>query len=337
VIARVFHAWERHLASIDTTRTVRPFGWGLDLLGLDAAEEEPGARIARWANGVVADSHQFFTAPPTTQYDWDGDRLRFPSAVETPHASNNTVTARYFRGRRGGSADPRRAVVVLPQWNADAHGHMGLCEIFARFGISALRLTLPYHEERRPEELQRAEHIVSPNIGRTLQVNRQAVLDIRRLVDWLVADGYERIGIVGTSLGSCLSMLAMTHDPRIRIGAFNHVSPFFADVVWHGLSTWHVRASLEDHVSLDDLRTYWMPISPWPFLKRIDSRPLLMVYARYDLTFPVPLSLKLIDELGRLGMAPQVKVLPCGHYTTGKAPFKFLDGYYLTRFLLKHL
>ena len=33
----------------------------------------------------------------------------------------------------------------------------------------------------------------------------------------------------------------------------------------------------------------------------------------------------------------QLAVLPCGHYTTGKTPFKFLDGYWLTKFLVKAL
>ena len=33
----------------------------------------------------------------------------------------------------------------------------------------------------------------------------------------------------------------------------------------------------------------------------------------------------------------EVSVLPCGHYSTGMAPFKFMDGYVLTRFLLRNL
>ena len=33
----------------------------------------------------------------------------------------------------------------------------------------------------------------------------------------------------------------------------------------------------------------------------------------------------------------EVAVLPCGHYTTGKAPFKFVDGWILMRFLKKTL
>ena len=53
------------------------------------------------------------------------------------------------------------------------------------------------------------------------------------------------IGILGTSLGSCLSLLTAAHEPLIRAQALNHISPYFADVVWRGLSTTHVRAGLE--------------------------------------------------------------------------------------------
>ena len=96
---------------------------------------------------------------------------------------------------------------MLPQWNADADGHVGLCRLLNRFKLSALRLSLPYHDARMPPELRRADYIVSANIGRTVQVCRQAVLDARRAVAWLRARGYGSIGILGTSLGSCLAML----------------------------------------------------------------------------------------------------------------------------------
>ena len=159
----------------------------------------------------------------------------------------------------------------------------------------------------------------------------------RGLVAWLTAHGYERVGIMGTSLGSCLAMLTMAHEPAIRAGAFNHVSPYFADVVWRGLSTWHVREGLEGHITPDALRRVWMPISPWPFIRRVDGRAVLLIYAKYDLTFPVDLSRVFVAEFDAQHVAHEVAVLPCGHYTTGKAPFKYLDGYALARFFLKRL
>jgi hypothetical protein len=62
-----------------------------------------------------------------------------------------------------------------------------------------------------------------------------------------------------------------------------------------------------------------------------------MVYALYDLTFPVDLSLKLIREIKQRGYPLNVRVLPCGHYSTGSTPFKYLDAWYLGRFLAKNL
>ena len=265
----------------------------------------------------------------------DGDRLTFPSAFTTPHPENNVVHARFFPDLS--PAGRRRAVLVLPQWNSDATGHVGLCRLLNQFKLSALRLTLPYHEHRRPPELRRADYIVSANIGRTAQVCRQAVLDARRAIGWLAKQGYESIGILGTSLGSCLSMLTTAHEPLVRAAALNHISPYFGDVVWSGLSTSHVRESLEGHIEPDRLRRIWMPISPFPYLERVRGRQVLLVYARYDLTFPVALSRVLVDEFKRRGIEHQLRVLPCGHYSTGVTPFKWIDGLALCRFLNRAL
>jgi hypothetical protein len=296
--------------------------------------------VKTYADDVLRDSHTWFTPPPTADYEVlpataDGSSLvRFPSALTTPHPSNNVVTTRFFpaasmRGRG------RRAVLVLPQWNADEGGHVGLCRLLARFGMSALRLSLPYHDTRMPPDLTRADYIVSANIVRTLEVCRQAVLDARRAIAWLANQGYDRIGILGTSLGSCLSMLTACHEPLIRAQALNHISPYFGDVVWRGLSTRHVRQGLEGEVSLEALRGLWLPISPQAHLDTLRTRDVktLLVYARYDLTFPVDLSRDLVHGFRARDIPHQVSVLPCGHYSTGVAPFKFMDGAVLTRFL----
>ena len=145
-------------------------------------------------------------------------------------------------------------------------------------------------------------------------------------------------GLVGTSLGSCLAMLTASHEPLVRVQALNHVSPFFADVVWRGLSTAHVRAGLDGHIELEALRELWRPISPWSYLERSRGKKTLLVYAKYDQTFPVDLSLKLVDEYAA-SIASRRKSRCCRAATTatGKAPFKFLDGYYLSRFLTRNL
>jgi hypothetical protein len=115
------------------------------------------------------------------------------------------------------------------------------------------------------------------------------------------------------------------------------VSPWFADVVWHGLSTRHIRESLDGNVDLEQLRRIWMPISPMSYLDAMRRARSLLVYARYDLTFPVELSKLLLQRFADHGIPHETFALPCGHYSTGMTPFKFLDAYVLIRFLKRNL
>ncbi|HUN84915.1 MAG TPA: alpha/beta hydrolase family protein [Terracidiphilus sp.] len=268
--------------------------------------------------------------------------LRFTSPERTPYPENDQVNARWFPApAHKDPKRPKQAIVVLPQWNADAFSHNSLCTIFNKFGISALRLSKPYHDIRRPSELERSDYAVSANIGRTISACRQAVVDIRCCIDWLEEQGYEHFGVLGTSLGSCYAFLASAHDKRIRVNAFNHASTAFGDVVWAGQSTRHIRQALEDAgLTQQRLRALWAAISPISYYDRIASdeaagadKRVLLVYANYDLTFPKEYSLQVVEAFTRIGLNFELRVLPCGHYTTGETPYKYIDGWYMGSFV----
>ncbi|MFL6284375.1 MAG: alpha/beta hydrolase family protein [Pyrinomonadaceae bacterium] len=344
MLGRYIRARERRHAARDTNRVVRPFEWGAEFVAEHLNGDDPRVVIERASRETVRRSEEFYALAPVEDYELRGERLTWTSAVRTPSMENNTARARLFTAgpskRSSVEDDRRRAVVVLPQWNADAESHVALCRLLARVGITALRLTLPYHEERRPADLERADFLVSPNVGRTLQSMRQAVLDTRAAVAWLDAEGYERIGIAGTSIGSCTAFLAFVHDERISTGVFNHVSGYVADVVWRGISTQHVRAGVEDSLTLEELREAWLPISPMTFVGRLESqspRPMRFIAARHDLTFPADLSRQVIEGVRATGAPLDVSWLPCGHYTSGERPWVYLDGWKIVGFLRKNL
>jgi hypothetical protein len=268
--------------------------------------------------------------------------LRFTSPVRTPYPENDQVNARWFpaspeqeeKFRRAGK--PRQAMVVMPQWNADAFSHNALCEIFNRFGISCLRLSKPYHDIRRPAELERSDYAVSANIGRTMAACRQAVVDIRSCLDWLNAEGYDQLGILGTSLGSCYGFIAAAHDPRLRVCAFNHASTWFGDVVWTGQSTRHIRAAFEEAgLTQSTLRQVFRAISPMAYMERFAANPrrVLVVHARYDLTFLEEFSQDVLTNFRAHHIDFVDRTLPCGHYTTGETPYKYIDAWYLGKFI----
>lgn len=340
--ARWMDRWERKLASRDSNRVVRPFDWGTDWLhsiGFPACPSEANGDAPEWverfAIGALTDSDRFYSYEPVRDYRLTGNVLTFTSPVRTRYPENDRVHAGWFPAARDG----RRALLVLPQWNSGADGHVGLARLLNRFGISALRMSMAYHAERMPPELERADYHVSSNVGRTIHASRQSVLDARACLDWLQQQGYERLGILGTSLGSCVAFIAAAHDLRVSVGIFNHVSMYFSDVVWTGLSTQHVRRGFGEVISQDDLRRYWAVISPASYLKRLQGRKMhnLLVWAPHDSTFLPVYSKQVLDSFRELRLPHRVFTLPCGHYTTGQFPFNLIDGLAMCRFAARNL
>ncbi|MCU1248465.1 MAG: hypothetical protein JWQ49_1494 [Edaphobacter sp.] len=267
----------------------------------------------------------------------EAEFLRFTSPVRTRYPENDTVNARWYPAHaETQNGKPEQAMIVMPQWNADAFSHNVLCTLFNRFGISCLRLSKPYHDIRRPAELERSDYAVSANVGRTTAACRQAVVDIRSCIDWLQQQGYEQFGVLGTSLGSCYAFIAAAFDPRLQVCAFNHASTWFGDVVWTGQSTRHIRAAFEQAgLTQDQVRQIFSIVSPMSYMDRFATHPKrsLVVHATYDLTFPLEYSLDVLKNFDALKIDYVSKVLPCGHYTTGETPYKYLDGWYLGSFI----
>jgi len=355
--------WENRLTSVDNNRIVRPLEWGVEWAadwpcrnGLRTGEavNDPEKFFLDLNRRILAASDEFYSYVQPTDFRLENrevkvfstrevpdpklegrvkgtnaDFLRFTSPVRTPYPENNLANARWF------PVQGRRAVVLLPHWNSDAISYVALCKVLNLLGVSVLRMSMPYHDIRMPAEIGRADYAVSANIGRTLDAARQGVIDIRCCLDWLELQGYTRLGIVGTSLGSCYAFLAAAHDPRVRVAAFNHASTYFADVVWHGQSTRHIRQGIEEKIDLQELRQAWLAISPMSFFEQFSRWPKksLIVYAKYDLTFLPEFSRQVVEEFERHGLDHKVAVLPCGHYTTGETPYKYMDGWQLASFL----
>ncbi len=176
--ARWMYNWETRLTSVDKNRVVRPLEWGIEwsrewpcrngfLPHQTQAERE--RYLLEYNARAVAASDEFFAhkTPPDFRLEKRevqvfstreipdpvlerkvrgtyAEFLRFTSPVRTPYPENNLVNARWF------PAKGKSAVVLLPHWNSDALNYNSLCRILNWLGISVLRLSMPYHDIRRP-------------------------------------------------------------------------------------------------------------------------------------------------------------------------------------------
>ena len=328
--------------TVDSNRRVFPFEWGLEHIGGRADEPDPRGFLNVWVDETLAHSSEWLATTGAEDYVLHpplngasgGQVLTFTSQVASPWANNNVVHARLFRARASGPA-----VVLLPNWNAKWNGQVSLCRWLNKLGISVLRLSLPYHDYRVAPGHERADQLVGSNVGLTIQATRQAILDTRRCLLWLAQQGYRRLGLVGTSIGSAIGSITMAHDQSVRAGAFMHVSTYFADVVRTGMTTAHVWEGLRSNVTADELRRYWTPISPVPYMDRLrgTGQRMLMIGGRYDPTFWYEFTQEMFETLRRKGVDLETMTLPCGHYSLELAPFAYSAALRLGLFLLQSL
>lgn len=324
----------------DTNRRVLPFEWGLEFLDAVDGSQDPQKALDAYVDWAMSQSDEFFRHTPAPSYRFDGTLLTFPSQVETPYPENNTVFGRFYPAKHlANQKNVRPAVIVMPQWNGDYNAHVALAKLFAWYGVSALRLSMPYHDQRKPPYLERSDYMVSSNLGRTIQASRQAVLDVKRCADWLSSQGFNRLGVMGTSIGSSVAFLTFVHEPRFEAAIFNHGSSYFGDVVWTGITTQHVRKGLETHLTQEQVRRYWSPISPYPFIRRLKDNPrkMLIISAKYDLSFLPSLSQDVFREYEAHQIPLELQLMPCGHYTLGMFPFSWWAAYRMITFLKRHL
>src|SRR5207247_799929 len=212
--------WETRLTLVDNNRVVRPMEWGVEWArdwpchngfapGQLPQDGDAEKFLREYNRRIVQSSDEFYSYISPVDFRLErrevqvfstrevpdpklemkvrgshADFLRFTSPVRTPYPENNLVNARWFPARG------RRAIVLLPHWNADAIAYVSLCRVMNMLGIAVLRLTMPYHDIRMPAEIGRADYAVSANIGRTLDAVRQGVVDIRSCLDWLETQGY---------------------------------------------------------------------------------------------------------------------------------------------------
>ena len=306
-------------------------------LELDTDLAFPGARsfggaeeFYRLAEQAVTDSSSFFGLDDAlSQASRDDHWLSFPSSIVTETIENNTVRAKLTTA--GAS---KHALVVFYHWNATSRNPQ-LARFFSWRGFAVFEIAMPYHLERTRPGSSHADYMLSPNLGRTVRSIRQAVVDGRQLIGILRRDGYEKISVLGISLGSWVAGLIAAHEPVVNKASLFLTGGSLADMVWTGSATRHIRASLEDSFDLAQLRQAWAPLDLESYTERL-ARPgldLQMVVAGRDRVVLPNLSKHLIERIAHAGAKPTVKWVNCGHYSLSLPTYILGAGISASRFL----
>lgn len=171
---------------------------------------------------------------------------RYRVRHERDYAANRTVHARWMHPQRG----PRKSILVY------VHGWLEpgplieettlLPKIHREVGVDCAHVQLPFHGKRNPRgALFHGEWFFTADLVRTVEAIRQSVIDVRSLVRFFRAQGYDEVGVAGISLGGSITMVLACVEPTpdYIVPIVAHLD--LADAVENAPILWRVRADLD--------------------------------------------------------------------------------------------
>lgn len=235
--------------------------------------------------------------------------LTFPSPVTSNVAENNTVYAEYFVPKTQAKCP---AVVVLDIMQGNQLVARGEAMWLAQNGVAAMVVLLPHYNQRRAPGSR--TRLVSPDLVRTLDGIRQAVLDCRCACAWLAARpevDADRLGMVGTSLGSFLTALTSANEPRIKnvcmvLGGGGLVDAYYEHPKAKPVTEWIDRFGGKKLV-----KNLIAPVDPITYAPQLKGKNLLMIAAKGDEIVPPRAAVQLWEATGK----QRIVWLDAGHIT----------------------
>jgi cephalosporin-C deacetylase-like acetyl esterase len=140
-------------------------------------------------------------------------RLCFPSPYKSPYPENNVVHAEYYRPKQ---AERFPCAIVLDITAGDQRVSRAIASHLSSRGVGCLCVQMAYYGPRLPPDS--SVRFLSTDIQQTFDAVRQTVLDLRRATAWMESRPEidpERLGIVGTSLGSFVAAVTAEMEPKL--------------------------------------------------------------------------------------------------------------------------
>ncbi|MCL4196099.1 MAG: hypothetical protein KJZ69_01285 [Phycisphaerales bacterium] len=322
--SRLMRNWEVRLAHhygrdhVPLPYRVGADWWRDEFAHIRGADDLDG--LIRVADAWATDPQRFLPrAAGEVPFEMDSGLIRFPSRGVTSEARNRTA---YIAYRPLGKGCPM--VLAVPAWNTQRWRLKTLLPTAKQCGFGGASISLPYQDERQPEGWTYAEALICSDLGRTMRSMQQSIIDTMDAVSVLRQLGHRRIILAGFSVGSAVINILDTLDPRPLGVICVLCGDDFARCVMEGISTRHIRKSIEANISREQLDRVWRPLSAHLYVPKLRDmpRPLrAMLTSHYDFTFPTDTGRRLRAQFEEHGVKHEWTEMFCGHYTLSCAPF----------------
>jgi len=232
------------------------------------------------------------------------DERRYHNVIPLSYASNgsnghasNRVEGLYLKSRLPG---PKKLVIVLPIWGTSTYPPRKIAQGYANHSKGDAHVIWMFGEpplfpwETLWSTASEQEWVAITEDG--IERYRTAVLDTRRLLDWIGTRDEidsDRVAIVGFSMGALAAATIMGNDPRVSAGVYMMGGADFAEV----MSECRGKAGrMREHAinsfgwSREDYRAFFEkrigPAEPMLYAGHYNPERILLIDTKFDNCIP---------------------------------------------------
>jgi pimeloyl-ACP methyl ester carboxylesterase len=184
----------------------------------------------------------FYKPQDAPQFVRKKNVLQWPSPLRSLFPENDTARARIFLTHRG----LRAPTVILLHALMSAHdiGYRRIAARLNRHGWNAVLMHLPHHYSRVSRGQFNGALALTANLPRNAETLRQAVMEVRQLLEYFRRNGCHDFGMIGTSYGGWVGALVSFLEPEFRFITLLQPIADIEHAIWQSPASATIRNSL---------------------------------------------------------------------------------------------
>ncbi|HTD16387.1 MAG TPA: hypothetical protein VK673_14485 [Chthoniobacterales bacterium] len=268
------------------------------------------AELANYVAGCRSLTRQeFYSKEPIKGLHIGQAFLTWFSPVESGFSQNDTTRARVFLSRQGWSAPTVLFLHAL--MSASDFGYRRIARRFNQMGWNAVLVHLPFHYTRVPAGYLNGALALTSELIRNAETIRQAVMEIRQLLELLRTQGADRFGLIATSYGGWIGSLVLSLEEDFEFAALLQPVVDIEDAIWNSPAAIAIRSRLRRHLIEPGISRQHAHLS-CPLDKKllVDPDRIHLLAGEFDQIVPV----KTLKRFAETWDIRNFEIVPQGHF-----------------------
>jgi pimeloyl-ACP methyl ester carboxylesterase len=214
-----------------------------------------------------------------------GNYLEWRSPVQTGFPENQTARARVFLSEMEFRAPT--VIFLHALMSANDLGYRRIAARLNRRGWNAAMMHLPYHYSRVPRGHFNGALALTSNLPQNAETLRQAVTEVRQLMDYFRRNGCPDFGLIGTSYGGWVGALVSFLEREFRFVTLLQPIADIEHAIWESPASSMIRRALvAAGIERGATRRHAHLTSPLDGRPACEGKRVLIVGGTYDAITP---------------------------------------------------